>query len=92
MHYPHGVHRSNYFTTWRDGDWKVIYHTLPDTRTTGGHIQFSDGNYELFNLKEDPFEKDNLVADTAYADVVSNLSKRLGEWRKTTGDPLQPGN
>ncbi len=61
MHYPHGVHRSNYFTTWRDGDWKVIYHTLPDRKTTGGHIQFSDGHFELFNLAEDPFEQTNLA-------------------------------
>ncbi|MEQ9407590.1 MAG: sulfatase-like hydrolase/transferase [Fuerstiella sp.] len=61
MHYPHGVHRSNYFTTWRDGDWKVIYHTLPERPTTGGHIQFSDGHFELFNLAEDPFEQTNLA-------------------------------
>ena len=61
MHYPHGVHRSNYFTTWRDGDWKVIYHTLPNKKTTGGHIQFSDGNYELFNLRDDPFEQKNVA-------------------------------
>jgi arylsulfatase A-like enzyme len=61
MHYPHGTHRSNYFTTWRDGDWKVIYHTLPDRPTTGGYIQFEGGNFELFNLAEDPFESTNLA-------------------------------
>jgi len=61
MHYPHGRHRSNYFTTWRDGDWKVIYHTLPDKPTTGGRIQFEGGNFELFNLAEDPFEQANLA-------------------------------
>ena len=61
MHYPHGVHRSNYFTTWRDGDWKVIYHTLPDEKTTGGHIQFTGGHFELFNLADDPFEQVNLA-------------------------------
>lgn len=61
MHYPHGPHRSNYFTTWRDGDWKVIYHALPETKTTGGFIQFEDGNYELFNLRDDPFESTNLA-------------------------------
>ena len=61
MHYPHGRHRSNYFTTWRDGDWKVIYHTLPEKPTTGGHIQFEGGNYELFNLADDPFESTNLA-------------------------------
>lgn len=63
MHYPHGRHRSNYFTTWRDGDWKVIYHTMPDKPTTGDHIQFEGGHYQLFNLAKDPFESTNL-ADT----------------------------
>ena len=63
MHYPHAPHRSNYFTVWRDGDWKVIYHTLPEEPTTGGDIQFEGGHYELFNLAQDPFESKNL-ADT----------------------------
>lgn len=62
MHYPHGPHRSNYFTTWRDGDWKVIYHALPGEKTTGGHIQFADGHHELFNLAKDPFESTNLAS------------------------------
>ncbi|MFV1993841.1 MAG: sulfatase-like hydrolase/transferase [Verrucomicrobiales bacterium] len=61
MHYPHGIHRSNYFTTWRDGDWKVIYHTLPNIPTSGGHIQFEGGHYQLFNLADDPFESTNLA-------------------------------
>lgn len=61
MHYPHAVHRSNYFTTWRDGDWKVVFHTLPTIPTTGKHIQFEGGHYELFNLKNDPFESINLA-------------------------------
>ncbi|MDF1815383.1 MAG: sulfatase-like hydrolase/transferase [Verrucomicrobiales bacterium] len=61
MHYPHGRHRSNYFTTWRDGDWKVVFHALPDEPTTGNFIQFTGGNYELFNLKNDPFEQTNLA-------------------------------
>lgn len=61
MHYPHGPHRSNYFTSWRDGDWKVVYHTLPEVPTTGGHIQFDEGHYQLFNLADDPFESSNLA-------------------------------
>lgn len=61
MHYPHGRHRSNYFTTWRDGDWKLIFHALPEEPTTGGRIQFRDGRYELFNLRVDPFESTNLA-------------------------------
>ncbi len=63
MHYPHGPHRSNYFTVWRDGDWKAIYHALPEVPTTGGHIQFDGGHYQLFNLREDPYEQRNLATE-----------------------------
>ncbi|MEM1444029.1 MAG: sulfatase/phosphatase domain-containing protein, partial [Verrucomicrobiota bacterium] len=61
MHYPHGRHRSNYFTTWRSGDWKVIYHALPDEPTHGNFLQSGGETYELFNLSEDPFESNNLA-------------------------------
>lgn len=81
MHYPHGPHRSNYFTTWRDGDWKVIYHTLPKILTHGKFIQFDGGNYELFNLAKDPFESTNL-ADTHPKDLkrlMTGLTAALKE-------------
>ncbi|MCB1235919.1 MAG: sulfatase [Verrucomicrobiae bacterium] len=55
MHYPHSPHRSNYFTVWRDGDWKVIYHYFPTEVSGGSH-------YQLFNLKDDPFEQTDLAA------------------------------
>jgi arylsulfatase A-like enzyme len=55
MHYPHGPHRSSYWTSFRDGDWKVIYHYFPSKDSEGNR-------YQLFNLKTDPFEQEN-VAD-----------------------------
>jgi len=54
MHYPHSPHRSDYFTTYRDGDWKVIYHYIPSKGSEGGH-------YQLYNLTSDPFESTNLA-------------------------------
>lgn len=54
MHYPHAPHRSDYFTTWRDGDWKVIYHFFPSQASEGSH-------YQLYNLATDPFESTNLA-------------------------------
>ncbi len=54
MHYPH-THRTDYFTVWRDGDWKVIYHYFP-TQVSGG------SHYQLFNLRDDPFEQGDLAA------------------------------
>ena len=75
MHYPHGRHRSNYFTVLRDGDWKVIYHALPEKPTTGGFIQFTGGNYQLFNLASDPFESKNLAAQKP--DVLRSMMNKL---------------
>ena len=54
MHYPHAPHRSDYWTSYRDGNWKVIYHTFPSKAS-------EDSHYQLFNLKEDPFEQRNLA-------------------------------
>ncbi len=50
-HFPHS-HRSSYFTSLVKSEWKIIY-----------HYQIEDQpRYELFNLKKDPFETNN-VAD-----------------------------
>ena len=56
MHYPHAPHRCDYFSTWRDGDWKVIYHYFPSKSSGGSH-------YQLFNLKDDPFEQHDLASN-----------------------------
>jgi len=50
MHYPH-EHRSQYFTSYRLNDWKVVYHYNPDNP--------SQPKYELFDLKNDPFENND---------------------------------
>ena len=54
MHYPH-THRSDYFTSYRCGDWKIIYHYFPSGETDHSH-------YQLYNLVSDPFESKNLAA------------------------------
>jgi len=54
MHFPH-EHRTNYFTTFRRGDWKVIYHYIPSDVSGGSH-------YQLFNLAQDPFESTDVAA------------------------------
>lgn len=54
MHYPHAPHRTNYFTTFRDGIWKVIYHYFPTEGVS------SSSHYQLFNLQDDPFEQNDL--------------------------------
>jgi arylsulfatase A-like enzyme len=54
MHYPHAPHRTDYFTTFRDGEWKVIYHYFPTGVSGGSH-------YQLYHLKADPFEQNDLA-------------------------------
>lgn len=52
MHFPH-EHRGSYFTTYMKENWKLIYYYHPE----------KPGNplCKLYNLKNDPFEKDDLA-------------------------------
>ncbi|MDP3072594.1 MAG: sulfatase [Opitutaceae bacterium] len=54
MHYPHSPHRSDYWSSYRDGAWKVIYHYFP-SKVSG------DSHYQLFHLAQDPSESNNLA-------------------------------
>lgn len=49
-HFPH-EHRSSYYTSFVKDDWKLVY-LYPLKQDQG---------YELFNLKKDPYEKNNLA-------------------------------
>ena len=66
MHFPH-EHRGSYFTTYRKGDWKLIYYYNPET----------DGvpSCKLYNLKEDPYEKEDVAAK--YPAHVKRLCKLM---------------
>ena len=55
VHYPHAPHRSDYWTSYRDGGWKVIYHYFPTAASEHSHFQ-------LFHLGRDPYEQTNLAA------------------------------
>jgi arylsulfatase A-like enzyme len=55
MHYPHAPHRTDYFTSYRNGNWKVIYHYFPSEVS-------ENSNYQLYDLASDPFEQKNLAA------------------------------
>lgn len=47
MHFPH-EHRGSYFTTYIEGDWKLIYYYNPENP--------SEPRCRLYNLKNDPGE------------------------------------
>ena len=49
--------------------------------------------FELYDLKNDPYEFKNLAGDASVRDQFELLKTKLAEWRKATDDPfLNPKN
>lgn len=57
----------------RDEQWKLIVYPPLNHR-------------ELFDLKADPHEMNNLAADPKHADQIERLTKRMQAWQKQVGD------
>lgn len=53
-HFPH-QHRGSYYTTWRNGPWKLIYYYNPDHPENPQCV--------LYNLEKDPFETTDVLED-----------------------------
>lgn len=70
MHFPH-EHRGSYFTTYIDGDWKLIYYYNPERST--------EPRYRLYNLKNDPGETFDLSLrdENRVKDMVQAMSAQL---------------
>jgi uncharacterized sulfatase len=76
FHYPH-YHHSRPAGAIRAGDWKLI--------------EFFDGEpLELYNLKEDLGEKNNLAGKMP--DKATQLQKTLAEWREQVGARMPAPN
>jgi arylsulfatase A-like enzyme len=58
----------------RDGDWKLVWRTVLPS------------NVELFNLAQDPYEKNNLAS--AHPDRVAAMQQRLEALAKQAAKPL----
>jgi arylsulfatase A-like enzyme len=71
MHFPHGPHNSSYFTSFRLGDWKLVYDYNPDGKEAPKHA--------LYNLKKDPFEDENLAAKNPekLQQMIAVMSRQL---------------
>jgi arylsulfatase A-like enzyme len=70
-HYPHyGNQGGAPGGVIRQGDWKLVE-------------WYEDGSLELYNLRDDPSEKQNLAA--AMPDRVGPLRQQLAAWRSEVG-------
>ena len=47
---------------------------------------------ELYDLTQDPWERNNMAGSPDYASVESDLRERLLEWMRSTEDPLLQGS
>lgn len=90
MHYPHGPHRSDYFTSYREGDWKVIHHYVPGP-------QSNHQSWQLFNLAHDPWEQTDLAPTDATTlqrlarSLTAALTAHQAQYpQDKSGRPLQP--
>ena len=83
-HFPHGNHRSNYFTSLVKSEWKVVYHYPVE----------GEAAYELFNLKADPFEMENLAESNPdqlklmMETLVNEMNEKQALYPKKNGQVL----
>ena len=86
-HYPHPRRgQSHFFTTWRKGDWKVIYE----------YMEQGKGRYSLYNLAVDPSESTNLAAENPQKlrrmvkEMVHELESRKAIYPVKNSEALKP--
>lgn len=72
MHFPHS-HRSSYYTVYRLGDWKLVYH----------YTRPAKERYELFNLAKDPTEATNLAGTEP--DELKRMVKAMSDALEDAG-------
>ena len=74
MHFPHS-HRSSYFTSFRSGDWKLVYHYPVPRKKNKKSNTGPFPRYELFHLSEDPTEATNLAE--SHPDDLKRMVKAM---------------
>ena len=74
---------------WAAPTWQAQYRQGMDARygaqTVGAYIQRPE--FELYDLKHDPHEGQNLAAAPAHAETLAKLKQQLRNFQKRTNDP-----
>ena len=74
---------------WAAPTWQDRYQQGPDTmygpRTVYRYIHRPE--FELFDMRSDPYESTNLADDPAYAEVLEEYKSKLRDFQRRTSDP-----
>lgn len=79
QHFPHAHTYGNFYSSYREGDWKILY-SYEDEYNNKGVFP-----WKLFNLKEDIGESNDLALNPTYREKVESMAKRLIEDLKKSG-------
>jgi arylsulfatase A-like enzyme len=77
FHYPHYYPTTTPVSAVRAGDWKLLEY-------------LEDGRLELYNLRDDLSEKNDLAAQMP--DKAASLLKQLNDWRTQVGAAMPAPN
>jgi len=74
----------------------VIYDEYGQTRMIRTHEwkyvhRYPDGPYELYNLTNDPDERENLINDTSQTNRIKEMRNTLAKWFETYTEPDKDG-
>lgn len=67
-------------------NWRAV--VKGDHKLVVGVSQSQQIPTKLYNLKDDPYELNNLVNDVAYADTREDLLAEIQMWKTKTSDPF----
>lgn len=83
-HYPHYHGYGHFYSTYREGDWKVIYDYLDQYPNTDLWTTYNEGYktagrfpWKLFNLKDDISESKDQARDPAQQERLMRMARAL---------------
>ncbi len=60
---------------------------MEKTQNTTNYADFVNRpEFELYNVKNDPFERNDLIHDEQYKEIISQLKVQLTDWMSQQGD------
>jgi len=84
MHMAHHANPAHYGI--RTKDFKLVYFYGLPLDAPGARKEPTPAFWELYDLRKDPHEMNNVIAEPAYADVVTRLKQQLTALKARVGD------